>query len=153
VNLFGAYHCARLAIPHLRRRGGGKIIAIGTGLGHSSRGGTVAYSCSKAALWMLVRILADELRGDNIAVNELIPGLVRTDISTSGVPTACRKSGSSGTIARGKPAMVDSETTQKTPARLDCRISARIADIVPSGAVMPVHLGAIKYDREAGRAR
>jgi hypothetical protein len=24
VNLFGAYHCARLAIPHLRRRGGGK---------------------------------------------------------------------------------------------------------------------------------
>jgi NAD(P)-dependent dehydrogenase (short-subunit alcohol dehydrogenase family) len=36
---------------------------------------------------MLVRILADELRGDNIAVNELIPGLVRTDISTSGVPS------------------------------------------------------------------
>jgi hypothetical protein len=57
-----------------------------------------------------------------------------------------------GRIARGKPAMVDSETTQTTPARLDCRISARIGDIVPSGAVMPVHLGAIKYDRE-GRPR
>ena len=36
---------------------------------------------------MLVRILADELRGDNITVNELIPGLVRTDISTTGVPS------------------------------------------------------------------
>jgi 3-oxoacyl-[acyl-carrier protein] reductase len=87
VNLFGAYHCSRLAIPHLRRRGGGKIIAIGSGLGHSSRGGTAAYSCSKAGLWMLVRILADEIRADNIAVNELIPGLVRTDILTSGVPS------------------------------------------------------------------
>ena len=38
VNLFGAHHCSRLAIPHLRRRSGGKIIAIGSGLGHSSRG-------------------------------------------------------------------------------------------------------------------
>ena len=44
VNLFGAYHCSRLAIPHLRRRSGGKIIAIGSGLSHSSRGGTAAYS-------------------------------------------------------------------------------------------------------------
>lgn len=78
VNLFGAYHCIRLAIPHLRRRGGGKIIVIGSGLGHSSRYGTAAYSCSKAALWMLVRIVAEEVRGDNIAVNELVPGLVRT---------------------------------------------------------------------------
>jgi len=80
VNLFGAYHCARLAIPHLRRRGGGKIIAIGSGLGHSSFGGTSAYSCSKAALWMLVRILADEVRADGITVNELVPGPVRTQV-------------------------------------------------------------------------
>jgi hypothetical protein len=49
--------------------------------------------------------------------------------------------------------MVDSETTQMMPARLDCRISATIGEMVPSGAVMPVHLGAITYDREPGRAR
>jgi 3-oxoacyl-[acyl-carrier protein] reductase len=36
---------------------------------------------------MLVRILADEPRADNIAVNALIPGVVRTDILTSGVPS------------------------------------------------------------------
>jgi 3-oxoacyl-[acyl-carrier protein] reductase len=80
VNLFGAYHVMRLAIPHLRSRGGGKIIAIGSGLGHSSRYGTAAYSCSKAALWMLVRIAAEELREAGIAVNELTPGLVRTQM-------------------------------------------------------------------------
>ena len=78
VNLTGAYHCARLAIPHMRARGGGRMIMIGSGMGHGSAHGHAAYSCSKAALWMLVRILADELRPDGIAVNELVPGPVDT---------------------------------------------------------------------------
>lgn len=78
VNLTGAYHCARLAIPHLRARGGGRMIMLGSGMGHGSAHGHAAYSCSKAALWMLVRILADELRADGIAVNELVPGPVDT---------------------------------------------------------------------------
>jgi hypothetical protein len=54
-----------------------------------------------------------------------------------------------GTISRSERAKVASETTQTTPARLDCRISATIGDTAPSGAVMPVHFGAIKYDRQA----
>lgn len=78
ANLYGAYHCARLAIPHMRARGGGRMVMTGSGMGHSSLHGHAAYSCSKAALWMLVRILADELRADGITVNELVPGPVRT---------------------------------------------------------------------------
>lgn len=84
VNLVGAYHCARLAIPHMRARGGGRMVMVGSGMGHSSLHGHAAYSCSKAGLWMLVRILADELRADGIAVNELVPGPVRT--AMTGVP-------------------------------------------------------------------
>jgi 3-oxoacyl-[acyl-carrier protein] reductase len=80
VNLHGAYHCARLAVPHLRRRGGGNIIVIGSGLGHRGSPGVAAYACSKAALWMLVRVLAEELREDRINVNEILPGLVRTKL-------------------------------------------------------------------------
>ena len=34
VNLLGAYLCARAAIPHLKARGSGKIITIGSGMGH-----------------------------------------------------------------------------------------------------------------------
>jgi 3-oxoacyl-[acyl-carrier protein] reductase len=80
VNFIGAYHCARLAIPHLRQRGGGHIVMIGSGLGHRGGPGVGAYACSKAALWMLVRVLADELRDDRISVNEILPGLVRTNL-------------------------------------------------------------------------
>ena len=81
VNLTGAYHCARLAIPHLRARGGGRMVMLGSGMGHSSAHGHAGYSCSKAGLWMLVRILADELRADGITVNELIPGPVQTTMT------------------------------------------------------------------------
>ena len=82
TNLLGAYYCARAAIPYLRRRGGGKIITVGSGLGHRGRPGGSAYSSSKAGLWMLTRVLAQELAQHRISVNELVPGPVRTSIST-----------------------------------------------------------------------
>jgi 3-oxoacyl-[acyl-carrier protein] reductase len=88
VNLIGAYYCAKTAIPHLRRRGAGKIITVGSGVGHRGRAGNSAYACSKAGLWMLTRVLAQELWQDNISVNELVPGPVKTamnvDVSAHG---------------------------------------------------------------------
>ena len=47
VNLTGAYNCAKAAIPYLKARGGGKIITMGSGMGHKGRAGSAAYS-SKA---------------------------------------------------------------------------------------------------------
>jgi 3-oxoacyl-[acyl-carrier protein] reductase len=78
LNLMGAYHCAKAAIPYLKQRGAGKIIAVGSGMGRRGRVGSSAYSCAKAGLWMLVRILAQELAPHHISVNELIPGPVLT---------------------------------------------------------------------------
>jgi len=80
LNLFGAYYCAHYAVPYLKQRGAGKIITMGSGLGHKGFPGSSAYSCSKAGLWMLTRILAQELLDYNISVNELIPGPVETSI-------------------------------------------------------------------------
>ena len=77
INLTGAYHCARAATPHLKARGGGKIITIGSGMGHRGAPGSSAYRFPRRAVdvdaW-----LGQELRGDNISVNELIPGPVNT---------------------------------------------------------------------------
>lgn len=83
VNLTGAYYTAKAAIPYLKKQGGGKIITIGSGLGHKGRAENSAYSCSKAGLWMLTRVLSQELHKFNISVNELIPGPVITDMGSS----------------------------------------------------------------------
>jgi 3-oxoacyl-[acyl-carrier protein] reductase len=82
LNLTAAYLCARAAIPRLRARGGGKIILVGSGIGHRGVPEFSAYACAKAGQWMLTRVLAQELQADAISVNELIPGPVRTDIGT-----------------------------------------------------------------------
>lgn len=47
INLTGAYYTAKAAIPYLKKQGGGKIITIGSGLGHKGRADSSAYSCSK----------------------------------------------------------------------------------------------------------
>jgi 3-oxoacyl-[acyl-carrier protein] reductase len=89
VNLVGAYYCAQAVIPYLKQRGAGKIITIGSGMGHRGRAGDSSYACSKAGLWMLTRVLAQELLPYNISVNELIPGPVRTtidDLQPSALP-------------------------------------------------------------------
>lgn len=85
TNLIGAYYTAKVAVPYIKKQGGGKIITIGSGLGHKGRAGSSAYSCSKAGLWMLTRVLAQELHQFNISVNELIPGPVVTSMGNNSI--------------------------------------------------------------------
>lgn len=84
TNLVAPYYCAKAALPYLQQRGAGKIIFIGSGMGHRSGGGNSAYACSKAGLWMLTRVLAQEVWQDKISVNELIPGPVETNMTATG---------------------------------------------------------------------
>lgn len=79
INLTGAFNTAHAAIPLLKRRGGGKLLFVGSGMGHRSGPTRSAYAASKAGLWMLVRVLAQELVHENITVNEIVPGPVETD--------------------------------------------------------------------------
>jgi len=78
LNLTSSYYCARAAIPLMQARGGGRIILMGSGMGHRGVGGHSAYCVSKAGVWMLTRVLAEELVAHNISVNELVPGPVIT---------------------------------------------------------------------------
>lgn len=82
VNLIGAYNCAHAVISFMKQSGG-KIITIGSGRGHKGAQGGSAYACSKAGLWMLTRVLAQELWKYQISVNELIPGPVNTSMDNN----------------------------------------------------------------------
>ena len=79
TNLVGTFHTAKAAIPHLRAAGAGKLVLVGSGMGHRGAPTRSAYAASKAGVWMLTRVLAQELVEHGICVNELIPGPVLTD--------------------------------------------------------------------------
>jgi NAD(P)-dependent dehydrogenase (short-subunit alcohol dehydrogenase family) len=64
--------------PAIAARGGGSIILIGSLAGHSASPQLLAYAVSKAAVAHLARSLADEMAAENIRVNCVAPGFVRS---------------------------------------------------------------------------
>jgi 3-oxoacyl-[acyl-carrier protein] reductase len=83
INLLGALALCRAVLPYMLRQGGGKIINVTSGLGEMVMPPLGAYSVSKAGLMHLTRIMAAELRGLNIQVNGLDPGVMDTTMQTS----------------------------------------------------------------------
>ncbi|HEY7004588.1 MAG TPA: SDR family oxidoreductase [Gaiellaceae bacterium] len=84
TNLFGAWRLTEEALPLMRRDGYGRIVNISSGMGQlSDMGGhSPAYRVSKAGLNVLTRMLSAELTEENILVNSVCPGWVRTDMGT-----------------------------------------------------------------------
>jgi len=73
--LYPAIRAARLAVPHMRSRGGGAIIMIASIWGRES-GGRMTYNAVKAAEISLAKSLAQQLARDNIRVNSVAPGSI-----------------------------------------------------------------------------
>jgi 3-oxoacyl-[acyl-carrier protein] reductase len=76
ATLFPAIRASRLAVPHMRRRGGGVIVMIASIWGRES-GGRMTYNAVKAAEISLAKALAQQLAADNIRVNSVAPGSIR----------------------------------------------------------------------------
>jgi NAD(P)-dependent dehydrogenase (short-subunit alcohol dehydrogenase family) len=79
VNVVAPFVLCQAVAPHLRRRGGGKIVNIGSGIVLSGTPGLAHYTASKGAIFALTRALAGELGPDGITVNTLAPGFTLTD--------------------------------------------------------------------------
>lgn len=72
---------AQMAVPDMRTAGGGVIIIVSSIGGLRGSDVIGAYNISKAADMQLARNLAVELGPDNIRVNCIAPGLVKTDFA------------------------------------------------------------------------
>ncbi len=94
INTRSAFLLAQAAYPHLKSSRG-SFVAVASMSGVEPYPGTGAYSPSKAALIMLVRVLAQEWAAAGIRVNAISPGLIKTamtaPIYADPVKTAARE--------------------------------------------------------------
>ncbi len=78
VNLKAGFFGAKLAIPEIKKAGGGCILFTSSEVGLHPFIEAPTYSITKAGLIMLTRALAVALAADNIRVNAICPGPVAT---------------------------------------------------------------------------
>jgi NAD(P)-dependent dehydrogenase (short-subunit alcohol dehydrogenase family) len=78
IDLLGAVLLCRSIIPHLKRRGSGKLIQLSGGGATAPLPRLSAYAVSKAAVVRLVETLAVELAPHRIDVNAIAPGALNT---------------------------------------------------------------------------
>ena len=77
LNVKGPFYCARAVAPHMRARGRGAIVNIGSIAGLTGDGSSLPYAVSKAAVAGLTRSLARALAPE-IRVCNVAPGIVET---------------------------------------------------------------------------
>ncbi len=81
VNLTGAFLCARRALPGMRERGYGRVVAIGSSAGKTGGAKSIAaYGASKAGIMVMAKSIASEYAGTGVTANALAPALIDTEM-------------------------------------------------------------------------
>jgi len=89
VNLRSAVSTSRAALPHLVKRGGGRIVNIGAGAAAAkAAAGMGAYTASKAGVAKLTEALAAEVKDRGITVNAILPSTIDTPANRTDMPKA-----------------------------------------------------------------
>ena len=83
VNVKGYFRVVKACLPSMQARGGGKVINMSSVAGLEPQPMMGVYSVSKAAVLMLTKVLAAELAPENIQVNAIAPGFVKTRFSAA----------------------------------------------------------------------
>jgi NAD(P)-dependent dehydrogenase (short-subunit alcohol dehydrogenase family) len=81
TNYFGAVRCAKAVIPHMRQRRAGCIVNVTSVAGRVSTSPLGAYAASKFALEALSESLAQEMKGFNVRVAIVEPGVIDTPMA------------------------------------------------------------------------
>lgn len=79
LKLFGAVHCSKVALPHLKAVGGGSIINVTAVLAKTPPASSLPTTVSRAAGLALTKAMSKDLGKYNIRVNAVCIGLIRSD--------------------------------------------------------------------------
>jgi 3-hydroxybutyrate dehydrogenase len=95
VNFMGVVHTVQAALPSMRDRPYGRIVAVASTAGLKGYAYVSAYSAAKHAVVGLVRSLALELATTRVTVNAVCPGFTDTDLLTGSIDNIMKKTGRS----------------------------------------------------------
>jgi NAD(P)-dependent dehydrogenase (short-subunit alcohol dehydrogenase family) len=129
VDLRAAFLCARAAVPHMRRGGGGRIVNFSDWVAASGRprySGFVPYYVAKAGAIALTEALALELAVDQILVNAIAPGPILAPPGTTNEElraieeaTPLGRWGGPGAIVRAVMFLVETDFVTGETIRVD----------------------------------
>ena len=86
LNVVTAANTSRAAIPHLKASAAGRIVNVGANAALKAGMGMGAYGASKAGVHALTQSLAEELKGDNVTVNAVLPSILDTPANRADMP-------------------------------------------------------------------
>ncbi|MGH8702227.1 MAG: SDR family NAD(P)-dependent oxidoreductase [Burkholderiales bacterium] len=78
LKVFGAIRCTRLAVPHMKQQGGGRIINITISSAKQPGAESMPTSVSRAAGLAITKALSREFAADNILVNTVCIGKIKS---------------------------------------------------------------------------
>jgi len=78
INVKTCMNTCMAVAPYMKKQGGGKIVTVSSTAGVDGKGSYHPYGTAKAAIIHYTRALAQELGPDNINVNSIAPGIIRT---------------------------------------------------------------------------
>ena len=86
LNLSSAFHTARLAVPHMKANGWGRIISTASAHSLAASPYKTAYVAAKHGLAGLTKVLALELAEHGVTANCISPGYVWTPLVENQIP-------------------------------------------------------------------
>ncbi|MBL8907477.1 MAG: SDR family oxidoreductase [Rhizobiales bacterium] len=78
INLKGALIASQAVLPHMLKRGYGRILHVASIAGKEGNAGMAAYSATKAGLIGLVKVMGKDYAETGITINALAPAVIRT---------------------------------------------------------------------------
>ncbi|TWT35392.1 3-oxoacyl-[acyl-carrier-protein] reductase FabG [Posidoniimonas corsicana] len=88
VHVHAAYHLCRFGLPYLRQNTEGVILLMSSAAAIRGCPGALAYGTVKGAITQFTRMLARDVADDNIRVNAVAPGIIRTRFHDAMTPDA-----------------------------------------------------------------
>jgi NAD(P)-dependent dehydrogenase (short-subunit alcohol dehydrogenase family) len=95
INFMGVVHTIQAALPSMKGRPYGRIVAVASTAGLKGYAYVSAYSAAKHAVVGLVRSLALELAATRVTVNAVCPGFTDTDLVAGSIDNIMKKTGRS----------------------------------------------------------